>query len=78
MEDTLPNEILAENEFSPEYFQKYHPNHENLSYENTIDDYYKIEPSNLRGNQTFQLMPITNIPLIQNYKKNIYLMGGDH
>ena len=63
-EDALSNEIFTEVDFPPEYFQNETTDNRNYSDENTIDDYYEIEPTtgtgNLQWNQNIELNPITN------------------
>ena len=65
-EDTLSNELFNEVDFPPEYFQTQSSDDGKSNDENTIDDYYKIEPTistgthNSQWNQNFQLNPIIN------------------
>ena len=65
-ENTLSNELFNEVDFPPEYFQTQSTDDGKSSDENTIDDYYKIEPTISTGthysqwNQNFQLNPVIN------------------
>ena len=66
-EHTLSSKLFAEVDFPPDYFHNQTTDDGNYTDENTIDDYYKIEPitgtGNLQQNQNFQLTPIIHFSL---------------